>query len=42
MVFIGNLSSTLQSSFDCAVSIDTCRTNEFASSGKNEYPDGRT
>ena len=36
MVFIGSFSSTEQSSFDCAVSIETCRTSEFASSGRNE------
>ena len=34
--FPGSFSSTAQSSPDCAVSIDTCRTLHPASSGRNE------
>ena len=33
--------SALQSSFDCAVSMETCLQEHPASSPRNEYPDGR-
>src|SRR5262249_42739483 len=37
MIFLpGSFCSTAVSSFDCAVSIDTCRTGEPASSGRKE------
>jgi hypothetical protein len=36
MVLPGSFCSTEQSSFDCAVSIDTCCTGEPANSGRNE------
>ena len=36
MVLPGSFSSTEQSRLDCAVSIETCRTGDAASSGRNE------
>src|ERR1700730_9741723 len=42
IVFPGSFERTEESSDDCAVSIDICFTRHSASSGKNEYPDGRS
>ena len=41
MIFLpASGASALQSSFDCAVSIETCLQLQPASSGRNEYADG--
>ena len=37
----GRVASTLQSRFDCAVSIEIWRQLQPASSGRNEYASGR-
>ena len=42
IVFPDRSASTPRSSPDCAVSIDTWSTAQSASSGRNEYPSGRS